>query len=370
MPDVVRASSLRPNTRPVDPDVKIPEAVKRAAAAAEAAQLAAYPENAPPAETPPAAPKPGETITIADPPAATPAPAPTPAPAAVTPPGNPEPPPAPVTPPEEQSWEHKFNSERGRHAKTKQLLDSAVERLTSLEQLVHDMQRAPKVTPPAPTPAPTPTRLVTEQEENEFGQEMLDVMGRRAREIVSPELVELRNTLKSLEQKLNGTAQSITVNARQTMLSKLDSDLPEWRSINNMNEFKAWLALQDPYFGVTRHSALLTAFEQNDTPRVLNFFKGFVSEQAATAPAQDPSTVLPPVPPTEKPSLETLAAPGRARTPAQSQAPAEKQIITTADINAFYKAKAQGAYNGREAEFAALEQELFKAQREGRVRAV
>ena len=37
---------------------------------------------------------------------------------------------------------------------------------------------------------------------------------------------------------------------------------------------------------------------------------------------------------TAKPGLESLAAPGRARMSAQPNAPAEKQIITTADVNA------------------------------------
>jgi hypothetical protein len=103
---------------------------------------------------------------------------------------------------------------------------------------------------------------------------------------------------------------------------------------------------------------------------VLNFFKGFVSELAAEDPDQNIPTVVPPAPAPARPSLETLAAPGRARTSAQPNAPTEKQIITTADIDAFYDAVRRGMYRGREAEQAQLEQELFLAQREGRVRAV
>jgi hypothetical protein len=90
--------------------------------------------------------------------------------------------------------------------------------------------------------------------------------------------------------------------------------------------------------------------------------------------AEDPAQLTAPTPaaPTAppKPGLESLAAPGKARTSAQPNAPAEKQIITTADVNAFYDAVRKGYYNGREAEKNALEQELFAAQREGRVRAV
>jgi len=363
MNDVVRVTSLRPNTRPIDPDVKIPAAVTRAREAAEAAQRTAYPDQTPPAE--PTPPTNSDTITIAPPPAATPP--------VVTPKGNPEPqppqPPTPTqTPPAEESWEHKFKSSEGRVRALLAQNTQLVERLGALEAMMQDMKSAP---PPAPTPVPVVhSRLVTQEEENEFGTEMLDVMARRARETLSPELVELKNQLAAMEAKLTGTVQTVTRSARQEMMSNLDTTLPDWRRINDLQEFKNWLTLPDPYFGVNRHSELLKAFAANDTSRVKNFFKGFISELAVTDPAPDLTLPTPPAAQPAKPGLEGLAAPGRARTPAATTPPDEKQIITTADVNAFYDAKRRGAYAGREEEFNKLEQELFKAQREGRVRAV
>jgi len=355
--EVTRVSSLRPNGRPVDPDVKIPAAVLRAREAAEAAQRAAYPDQTPPQEVTPT-PK-GDLVTIAEPSAA------------VTPPGNPEPVPAPApTPapaPPEESWEHKYKSAEGRRAQLVAQNTQLVDRLGALEAMIQDLKNAP---PTVATPAaPVPARLVSPEEENEFGTEMLDVMGRRARETISPELAALQSKLDALENRLTGTVQSVTRNARQEMLASLDTSLPDWRRINDLNEFKAWLALPDPYFGVNRHSELLKAFAANDTSRVKNFFKGFISELAVTDPAPDLNLPTPALQPA-KPGLEGLAAPGRARTPAAVTPPDEKQIITTADVNAFYDAKRRGLYAGREEEFNRLEQELFKAQREGRVRAV
>lgn len=352
-PNVTKASNLRPNPNPVDPDVKVPAAVLRAKEAAEAAQLAAYPEQAPPTPNTPTPPN-SDGIVIAPPPPAPPAP--------VTPTGNDQPQPAP---PAEDSWEHKFNSERGRRIKLEEQIRSQGDRMLALENMLQDLKSAPAA---APTP-PTPERLITEQEANEFGPEMLDVMGRRAKEIVSPELAELRATVQSLEQKLTGTQTAVKRNARAEMLGTLDDRMPTWRQVNDMPEFKTWLALPDLYSGAIRHQMLLSAFEQNDTPRVLNFFKGFVSELAASTPAGDTVTE-PPASAPARPSLDSLAAPGRARTPAQVNVPAEKPIITTADVSAFYAAVRRGEYNGREAEKAALERELFQAQAEGRVRAV
>lgn len=363
-PNVTKVSDLRGNKRPIDPDVLIPEAVRRATERAEAAHKTAYQaENPEPAPTP--APT-GDTVQIA-PDASTP---PTPPSPPVTQQGNEPAPPQPApTPPVEEDWQQKYRSAEGRRAALQNQLVTATDRITALEHMVFEMQQsAPPVAPSAPVPAPQ--ALITEQERNEFGAEMLDVMGRRALESVSPEVQALKDKIAQLEGKLTNTVATTTKNARDTMLQKLDEAVPEWKGINMRPEFKAWLALPDPYFGVSRHSALLSAFEKNDTPRVLNFFKGFVSELAAQAPDQNlPAEVPPAAPQPARPSLENLAAPGRARTSAQPGAPAEKQIITTADISAFYAAVRRGEYTGRDAERAQLEAELFAAQREGRVRA-
>ncbi len=377
---VSRLADLRPNQRPIDPDVKVPEAVKRAAAAAEAAHAANYgQQDAPPVSTPDG--NNPDTIQIAEPsatPPTPPQPQPVP-PQPVTPQGNeppptppqPQPPAPPSTPAEFETELQRVRSAEGRkRAQLEQQLGNAADRIAILEQMVQELQQTRTASPP-PAPAAPPPQLITPEERDNFGPEMLDVVGRRAQEAISPQLAELRAMMDTLKQEVTGTVQTVKQTTRQGMLAALDQALPDWRQINVTPEFKAWLALPDPYFGVSRHSALLTAFEKNDTPRVLNFFKGFVSDLAAQAPAEPPATVQPPAPAAPaKPSLETLAAPGRARTSAQPNAPTEKQIITTADINAFYTAVRQGYYRGREAEKIALEQELFAAQREGRVKQV
>jgi len=361
-----KVSDLKGNNRPVDPDVVVPEAVRRAAERAEQIQREAYPDQVQPADKMARPTTNKDGITIVENPESTPPaePQPTPEP---QPQPTPQPTP-PVTPQgnDAETWEQRYRSAEGRRVKLEQQLANAVDRMGAMEQMLQDMRSAP---PAAPTPASTPSKLITSEEEEQFGTEMLDVMGRRAREIVSPEVAELKATVSRLESLLTGTVKETKRTAQQTMHAELTSKIPNWQEINQLNEFKAWLALPDPYSGATRHSMLLSAYAENDTPRVLAFFRGFVSELAATTPADDPlpTPAAPQQPP--KPGLETLAAPGRARTPAQVNAPAEKQIITPDDVNAFYAAKRRGEYLGREEEFNALEQELFKAQREGRVRA-
>jgi hypothetical protein len=114
---------------------------------------------------------------------------------------------------------------------------------------------------------------------------------------------------------------------------------------------------------------LKDAYSRNDTGRVAAFFNGFLAEEAATRPA---SVQTPQPAPAEAPAkvdLKDLAAPGRAKSAAgASSAPAAKPIFTRAEIAAFYADQVQGKFRGRDADAARIEQQIWEAQREGRIR--
>jgi hypothetical protein len=146
----------------------------------------------------------------------------------------------------------------------------------------------------------------------------------------------------------------------------LDAQVPNWRELNSNSEFLSWLNLPDAYSGAIRKELLTAAYNRSDANRVAAFFKGFISDEAATNPASysQPDHVAPR---SNKVSLETLAAPGRAKTAAAS-APAEKPIFTRAHITEFYSDVRRGKYAGKEAEKDRIEKDIFAAQREGRIR--
>jgi hypothetical protein len=326
-----------------DPNAAVPAAVRAAGAKADELYKQVYQPQDPPAD-PPADPEP-------QPPA--PAPEPAPAPAPVTPPGNDG---------DEESWKHKYQSIHGRLRRQDQTIREQADQITNLQALIATIQTQSAA--PAPKELQASSFLTPEEIEN-FGPEFIEVVGKRAKEIVTPEVAALRQQVADLEKKLAGVGTAVTKGARQKLLEQLDDDVPNWTLLNEDPKFLAWLGLRDPFSGAIRHELLNTAFEQNDTPRVLAFFKGFLAEEAATAPAPaaepDPATQVAKVP------LEALAAPGRAKTAAPST-PAEKPIITRAQISQFYVDIAAGKYRGREDEKARLEQEIFAATREGRIR--
>lgn len=336
-------------TKPVpdyDPGVKIPAAVLAASAHADKLFREAN-GIAEPGEEPPAEPDPEPT----PPAAAAPVPEPPkPAEKPLTSQGN-----------DEASWEHRYNSMKGRYDRSQEQLRSLSEQVSSLQQMVVELQSKAS----APPPELRAERLITPEEEKDYGSEFLTVVGKKAKEELSPEVAALKQQIADLNTKLQGVGGFVQQDARARMLSVMDERLPGWREVNVNDAFKDWLALPDTYSGAIRHDLLKAAFERNDGPRVLAFFQGFLAEEAAVAPANaepDRQAEAPKVP------LESLAAPGRAKTAAANSAPAEKPSFTRAQIAKFYADVGAGKYRGRDAEKDKLERQIFDAQREGRIR--
>ena len=341
-----------------DPNVKMPRAVKRAAARSEEAF------NAQSGKSDAAAPEPNpEEPIVQD------------TTSEVTPTGN-EPAPQEQIPPEQPArtassevasqeidWKHRYESMKGRFDRLQVTVRDMGDTITNLQNVIASMQ----VTKATSAEQPSLPRLITPEEENEFGSEFLGVVGKKAKEELLPEVVTLREKIARMEEQLTRREQAASMDAQQRLQLALDEQIPDWRAINVAPEFHQWLALPDTFSGAIRHELLKAAFERNDTPRVIAFFKGFLAEEAAVTPATaSPGTS------TETNSgkipLEQLAAPGRAKTAAATNAPAEKPTFTRAQIAKFYADSTAGKFRGREAEKNRIEAQIFEAEREGRIR--
>jgi uncharacterized small protein (DUF1192 family) len=323
-----------------DPNVKIPTAIKNLAAAADAAFHAA--NGTTPAPIEPVAPV---------------------APVVVAPEVTLEvTPPVVAAPP--QDWEHAFKSMKGRYESSQNNIRAMGEQMTAMQSEVARLQASTVATPNELQAA----SLLTPEETNEYGAEFLSVVGKKALEQLSPEMAALKKEIAELKGQRAGDTAAQSVNARNAMNTDLDNRLPTWRTVNVAPEFHSWLQLPDPFSGAIRHSLLSAAYEQNNTPRVLAFFNGFLAHEAALAPApvggvpdttEDNSGKIP---------LEAFAAPGRAKTSAAPGAPVEKPTFTAAQISKFYADSSSGKYRGRDAEYARIDAQIIEAGREGRIR--
>jgi hypothetical protein len=341
---------------PVDDTVKLPAAIRAAAARADAVHQQAYetPKEPDAPVTQPPAEQPKQDGTEGQPEATQPE-------ATAQPEAGTENPPA--TPKDGGDWEHKYNSMKGRYDRAEEMIRGLNSRISQLEGL---LARAAEQKPTAPNPDLTFKPLITDKDKEDFGAEFIDVAQRAAQEKLSPEIKQLRQELERLQGQLGSVAQRSQVNTQQSMVATLDRDLPDWRKINKDQKFIAWVNLPDPLSGAIRINMLREAYDNGEAERVLRFFKGFLQDEAATAPAEVAQPAVTP-PGNTKVPLENFAAPGRATSPAATVTPGEKESITHAQIAQFYLDVQKGKYKGNEAQKVKIEEMIFAAQAEGRI---
>jgi hypothetical protein len=283
--------------------------------------------------------------------------------------------PRPAQPQGEADWEHQFKSLKGRFERDQ-------EEKRRLQQTLIDQQRllAQVGSPPTTTAAPQgegsgvrfnvapppPGRRVTQAEVQEYGQELMDVMGRRAAEVYEPILQQLAGELQTVKRQIGGVQNTVVFDARVKMYDDLARTIPQWDAINNSPQFAQWLDQVDPISHRTRREFLNGAHNSNSTGQVIDIFNAFLSTYGGGADAGQPGNGSASVSPQQL-DLRQLAAPGRAKG-GDTQAPPEKGFVTRAEIKQFYTDKTQGRYAGREAEAAAIERQIFDAGNEGRIR--
>jgi hypothetical protein len=284
---------------------------------------------------------------------------------------------APPTEPEpypegEGEGSQRFRSLQGRYDQLQRANSQLVERLGQLETLIASMQARGAEPPEEHADAQPPkVRLVTDQEAEEYGDEFLSVVGKRAREEYVPEFDRLAERLKRLEGRIEGASTVLERSEKQKLYDGLQASVPNWRDVNRSEDFKTWLQQPDTYSGRRRYDMLTEAFSRHEADRVVAFFRGFLTEAAGlpTEP-QAREHSAPPLPTGQgsgkKPSLEDFAAPGRARS-APQDLPPDKPTYTNAWIAKFMADKLAGKYRGREADANAIEQDIFQAQHEGRI---
>lgn len=357
---------LAPGEAPSDPNVRIPDHVTAASAAADAIHEQYYPklEAAPAAPAKEALPQPPQPEPLHTPPAAH---ADQP-----TPPAQQQADPAPK--PEDanlsaEEWRHRFLSMQGRFNSEVRKNGAMEQQMVDLgQELIRTQNMIAQGAPAAPRQAPSGQgneNLITEADREAYGDELIDLAQRAAKSAVTPELLALRADNQRLTQRVQTTG-------KRELFATLDGRVPEWRKINVDPRFITWLRLPNIYTGRLRQDMLNEAVAGADAPKAIALFKDFLSEAYATgqqAPAAHQEPQAPLVPREPALALEALAAPGRAR-PASgdTQVPADKPIHTRADIAKFYDNKRRGLYAGRDAEVAAFEADLTAAQREGRIR--
>jgi len=134
--------------------------------------------------------------------------------------------------------------------------------------------------------------------------------------------------------------------------------LPNWRDINDNQDFQSWLLEVDPLSGISRQTYLDDAQRNQDSRRVASFFTSWQSATGAAVAQPNRSNA--------NSELERQITPGKGRSGGTTPV-GESKTYTAADLTAFYTKVREGKFEGQKEKRDAIERDIFAAQRDGRI---
>jgi hypothetical protein len=283
----------------------------------------------------------------------TPAVDPAPAPAASSTP-TPAPQPAPAAQDVSDTWEQRYRSLQGKLNNIIGQRDRQVEQLT--QQVTHLTQMMYAATPPAPAPAPEP-ELVTQQDVDTFGGDLLDLIGRKAKESLKAELNARDAKIRELEGRLAYQGEQVAVSAGDRFWNRLAQLVPDYKAINSDQGWLSWLGQVDPLTGATRQQLLDAAAKALDADRTAAIFTTFKSSQPVETPTESPAQAL------QRQVAPSKTGGSAATPPAPSQA---NKVWTNKEIQQVYDRARRRELSADE--FTRLENDINRAMQERRIR--
>jgi adenylate kinase family enzyme len=241
--------------------------------------------------------------------------------------------------PADDPWENKYKVLAGKYSAEVPAL--AAER----RELRHKLQQLEKELDSIKN-APSPERLVKDEEIAEYGENLVDLIRRAAREEVQSKDKEI----EFLKSKLEAFEHQSQKNHVVDFYSRLGQLVPDWVAVNENKSFHKWLAQRDELTGLERQEMLVQAEAEKSPERVAAFFNAF-KKQTQNAMAQANSRLEAQV----SPAAEVSDGP-----------PPGKRVWTREAITNFYRQVRLGQMSDSEA--LAIEKEIQTASLEGRVR--
>ena len=265
-----------------------------------------------------------------------------------------EPEPKPTIP--EETWDRKYLTLKGMYdAEVPRLHAQMREMNGQVQQLIAE-NAAARVQQTVTQPSTAKT-LITEQDKEAFGSDLLDLIDRASEQKVAEfrnQNAQLMAKIEELKGNLGNVTERQVVSDKDQFLAKLSAQVPNWETLNVDQGFLAWLAEVDPVYGLPRQVALTNAYESFDANRTAIIFNQY---QGKVAPTQ------------QKPSqqLQSQVAPTRSRaSPAPTTSAGDKPTWSQDQIANFYNEWIKGHLDQAEAE--RIEKDINAAYAEGRIR--
>jgi hypothetical protein len=288
-----------------------------------------------------------------------------PEPQPAEPPQDPQPAPAEPTPVEptptptepvvaEETWQQKYKTLKG-------MYDAEVPRLHAdlrdLKAQVDSLRKASETKPVEPAKPAAATKLVTDADVEAFGQDLIEVQRKVAREVASEfrgELDAMRVENEKLREQLTSTGTQVSEASFEQRLYRM---VPDFEAVNANPKWIAWLNEVDPLLRAPRSSVAQQAFNRGDAEGVAHYVAMF---KQTVAPAEQKAD--------KTDELERQLQPNRGATSAPPTSQKGK-VYTNADIEKMFRKAADLGTKGQLDAAKKLEAEIDAAFMEGRVTA-
>lgn len=260
-------------------------------------------------------------------------------------------------------FKQKYNTLRGKYdAEVPRLYEQVRDLTSQIDQL--RTQLIEKEKPSEPTKSEEKVSYVTDADREEFGEELIDVQRRVAREVAAEYEQKLQAQSEVIEDLKNRVNQTGTQLGEMGFAQRLNALVPDFPQVDRDERWAAWLNEYDPMLrGPRRHQAK-AAFDNGDAEAVAHYVQMFKESLGTTGekPANEAGD-------TRQTELQKQVAPNRSAGNASRQSSSQNaKIYSQREAeNAWQKITALNI-RGKPEEAAKLEAEITAAYMENRVR--
>jgi len=252
-------------------------------------------------------------------------------------------------------WKQKYKTLQGMYDKEVPQLHSKVRDMSKqLEELQAKLTTKEKA-------AKSVEKLVTDDDVKNFGEDLIEVQRKVAREVAAEfqsDLDAMRTENEELRKMLGSTESKVAESSFQSRLHRL---VPDFDQINNDPAWVEWLDGVDPVLRGPRRSIAQQAFAEGDAEGVAHYVDMF---RNTLAPVEQAQTVKP----KQSQELERQIQPTRTAS-SVTKTSQKSQRYTNSDIQGMFKKAAMLNSSGRFDEANKLEAEIDAAYMQGRVTA-
>ena len=257
---------------------------------------------------------------------------------------------------EDETFKQKYGTLLGKYEAEVPRLHQQVREMTEVTKSLQAEIAALKVEPTKPKEK---VSLVTDEDRAEFGEELLDVQRRIAKE-VSQEYEERfeqqESVIKELQDQLAKTGSQIGEVGFSQRLAQL---VPDFAAVDQDERWMKWLSEHDPMLRGPRRSQAQAAFDAGDAEAVAHYVKLWKETLAEPTESEKPAVQA---------ELEKQVAPTRSANSVKQPTNQNSKIYSTREMDAAWNKLSLMMRRGKHEEAAKLEAELSAAYIEGRVR--